>query len=82
MIGPLLLCLVCLLLLTFSVRLFYQGVRKSGSERILERLGQGQPEGLPEKTRWTGLERAFLRAGWGAPRTAWVSGWRCGWCRC
>ena len=67
MIGPLLLCLVCLLLLTFSVRLFYQGVRKSGSERILERLGQGQPERLPEKTRWTGLERAFLRAGLGRP---------------
>ena len=67
MIGPLLLCLVCLLLLTFSVRLFYLGVRKSGSERILERLGQGQPEGLPEKTRWTGLERAFLRAGLGRP---------------
>ncbi|WP_350647017.1 type II secretion system F family protein [Pseudomonas sp. HY13-MNA-CIBAN-0226] len=67
MIGPLLLCLVCLLLLTFSVRLFYQGVRKSGSERVLERLGQGQPERLPEKTRWTGLERAFLRAGLGLP---------------
>ncbi|KJH75920.1 MULTISPECIES: type II secretion system F family protein [Pseudomonas] len=67
MIGPLLLCLVCLLLLTFSVRLFYQGVRKSGSERVLERLGQGQPERLPEKTRWTGLERAFLRAGLGRP---------------
>jgi tight adherence protein B len=67
MIGPLLLCLVCLLLLTLSVRLFYQGVRKSGSERVLERLGQGQPERLPEKTRWTGLERAFLRAGLGRP---------------
>jgi tight adherence protein B len=67
MIGPLLLCLMCLLLLAFSVRLFYQGVRKSGSERVLERLGQGQPERVPEKTRWTGLERAFLRAGLGRP---------------
>jgi tight adherence protein B len=67
MIGPLLLCLMCLLLLAFSVRLFYQGVRKSGSERVLERLGQGQLERVPEKTRWTGLERAFLRAGLGRP---------------
>lgn len=82
MIGPLLLCLVCLLLLTFSVRLFYQGVRKSGSERILERLGQGQPEGLPEKLAGRAWSGHSCAQAWGAPRTAWVSGWRCGWCRC
>lgn len=67
MIGPLLLCLICLLLLGFSVRLFYQGVRKSGSERVLQRLAQGQPELVPEKTQWSALERAFLRAGLGRP---------------
>jgi tight adherence protein B len=67
MFGPLLLCLMCLLLLAFSVRLFYQGIRKTGSERVLARLAQGQPELAPVKTSWTGLERAFLRAGLGRP---------------
>ncbi|MHC8316350.1 type II secretion system F family protein [Pseudomonas sp. LB3P31] len=67
MIGPLLLSLMCLLLLMLSVRLFQQGMRKSGSERVLDRLAQGQPELVPEKAAWTGLERAFLRAGLGRP---------------
>lgn len=67
MIGPLLLCLMCLLLLTFSVRLFYQGLRKTGTERVLNRLAQGQPKLEPVKHSWSGLERAFLRAGLGRP---------------
>ncbi|MBF4556803.1 type II secretion system F family protein [Pseudomonas sp. p50] len=67
MIGPLMLCLMCVLLLTFSIRLFYQGLRKTGTERVLNRLAQGQPELEPAKSSWTGLERAFLRAGLGRP---------------
>lgn len=67
MIGPLLLSLMCLLLLMLSVRLFQKGMRKSGSERVLDRLAHGQPELVPEKATWSGLERAFLRAGLGRP---------------
>lgn len=65
--GPLLLSLLCLLLLGLSIRLFYQGARKSSTERVLNRLAAGQPQLIVEKPAWNGLERAFLRAGLGAP---------------
>ncbi|WP_256585906.1 MULTISPECIES: type II secretion system F family protein [Pseudomonas] len=38
----LVLALICLALLGVSVRLFYAGMRKSATERILQRLGQAQ----------------------------------------
>jgi tight adherence protein B len=34
---------------------------------VLDRLSQGQPERVVQKTSWTALERAFLRAGLGRP---------------
>lgn len=78
MTGPLLLSLICLILLGTSVRLFYQGLRKTGTERILSRLAQGQPQLAAKKTAWTGLERAFLRAGLGRPTErlgVWLTLW-------
>lgn len=78
MLKPLLLILVCLALLGVSVRLFYNGLRQSGTERILGRLNQGQPQRVVQKTSWTGLDRAFLRAGLGRPTErlgAWLAFW-------
>jgi len=67
MLKPALLILVCLIFLGLSLRLLYNGLRQSGTERILGRLSQGQPQRVVQKTSWTGLERAFLRAGLGRP---------------
>ncbi|MCX4220741.1 MULTISPECIES: type II secretion system F family protein [Pseudomonas] len=67
MLKPLVLILICLALLGLSLRLFYNGWRQGGTERVLDRLNQGQPQLLAEKPRWAGLERTFLRAGLGRP---------------
>ena len=67
MLKPLLLILICLALLGLSLRLFYNGWRQGGTERVLDRLNQGQPQLTAEAPRWAGLERAFLRAGLGRP---------------
>lgn len=78
--GPWVLILLCLLLLALSIRLFYQGVRKTSTERVLNRLAAGQPQLIVEKPAWNGLERAFVRAGLGAPTDRlglWLSIWAC-----
>jgi tight adherence protein B len=67
MLKPLLLSLVCLALLGLSARLLYRGLRQPGTQRALDRLTQGQPERVVQKTSWVALERAFLRAGLGRP---------------
>ncbi|MFW9079442.1 type II secretion system F family protein [Pseudomonas sp. P2757] len=67
MLKPLLLILICLALLGLSLRLFYNGWRQNGTERVLDRLNQGQPQLTTQSQRWAGLERAFLRAGLGRP---------------
>jgi tight adherence protein B len=67
MIVPLILSLICVVLLGLSVWLFLHGIRKTGHERVLSRLAQGQPQLAPEKPVWVGLERMFLRAGLGRP---------------
>ena len=67
MLKPLLLIVICLTLLGLSLRLFYSGWRQGGTERVLDRLNQGQPPLTVEAPRWAGLERAFLRAGLGRP---------------
>lgn len=67
MLKAVLLILVCLVLLGLSIRLFYSGLRQTGTERVLGRLSQGQVERTVEKSSWAGLERAFLRAGLGRP---------------
>ncbi len=85
MIGPVLL-LICLLLIGLSFWQFQHGLRKAQTDRVLERLGDGQPEVQDTNTRWTGLERMFQRAGLGKPTdrlglwlSAWVIGVLLGW---
>ena len=67
MLKSLLLILVCLALLGLSARLLYRGLRQPGTQRVLERLTQGQPERVVQKSSWVALDRAFLRAGLGRP---------------
>ncbi|WP_426131508.1 type II secretion system F family protein [Pseudomonas sp. DWP1b1] len=77
MLGPVLL-LVCLLLIGLSFWQLQHGLRKAQTDRVLERLGQGQPEAQDVNTTWTGLERMFQRAGLGKPTDRlglWVSAW-------
>ncbi|TFY85695.1 type II secretion system protein F [Pseudomonas kairouanensis] len=77
MTGPVLM-LVCLLLIGLSLWLFHNGLRKAQTDRVLERLGDGQPEVQEASTTWAGLERMFLRAGLGKPTERlglWFSGW-------
>lgn len=60
---PVLLGLTCLALLAVSVRLFYSGLRKSGNERILQRLGQVQHASSTSPSRRDWLDRLLQRAG-------------------
>jgi tight adherence protein B len=85
MTGPVLL-LICLLLIGLSFWQFHHGLRKARTDRVLERLGDGQPETQEPNTTWTGLERMFQRAGLGKPTdrlglwlSAWVIGALLGW---
>ncbi|SPO68853.1 type II secretion system F family protein [Pseudomonas sp. JV241A] len=55
--------LICLALLGVSVRLFYSGMRKSGEERILQRLGQVQESSALSPSRRDWLDRLLQRAG-------------------
>jgi len=67
MLGPIILIVICLTLLGLSIRLFLQGLRKTATEKVLNRLAAGQPRLAAEKPVWVGLERMFLRAGLGRP---------------
>lgn len=85
MTGPVLL-LVCLLLIGLSFWQFQHGLRKAQTDRVLERLGDGQPQTQETNTKWTALERMFQRAGLGKPTdrlglwlSAWVIGALFGW---
>jgi len=63
-----LLGLISLLLLGLSIRLFYTSMRKTGRERVLSRLGQGQPVLAPvTQTTKNRLDRLFVRAGLNRP---------------
>ncbi|WP_322845779.1 type II secretion system F family protein [Pseudomonas sp. B33.4] len=78
MLGPIILIVICLMLLGLSIRLFLQGLRKTATEKVLNRLAAGQPQLAPEKPVWVGLERMFLRAGLGRPTERfglWLSLW-------
>ncbi|CAI8934804.1 tight adherence protein B [Pseudomonas sp. IT-347P] len=78
MLGPIILIVICLTLLGLSIRLFLQGLRKTATEKVLNRLAAGQPQHVPEKPVWVGLERMFLRAGLGRPTERfglWLSVW-------
>ncbi len=67
MSASLLLGLLGSLLLALGLALLRKGWRKSGQERVLQRLGQGAAAG-PVSTRAGWLERTFLRAGLDLPR--------------
>lgn len=67
MLGPIILIVICLTLLGLSIRLFLQGLRKTATEKVLNRLAAGQPQLAAEKPVWVGLERMFMRAGLGRP---------------
>ncbi|MBI6633377.1 type II secretion system F family protein [Pseudomonas paralactis] len=74
----LILLLVCVLLVSLSIWLFQRGLRQAGTDRVLERLADGQP--LPQEPNgsWIALERMFQRAGLGKPTDRlglWLSGW-------
>src|SRR5450830_1027929 len=68
MFVSVLLGLISLLLLGLSIRLFYTSLRKTGRERVLSRLGQGQPVLAPvTSTTKNRLDRLFVRAGLNRP---------------
>ena len=77
----LILLLICILLISLSVWLFQRGLRQAGTDRVLERLADGQP--LPQEPNgsWIALERMFQRAGLGKPTDRlglWLSCWAVG----
>ena len=81
MLGPIILITTCLILLGLSIRLFLHGMRKTATEKVLNRLAAGQPQLATEKPTWVGLERMFLRAGLGRPTERfglWLSVWLTG----
>lgn len=55
--------ITCLAMLGLSVRLFYSGLRKSGAERTLERLGRVQDSAAVAPSGRDWIDRLFQRAG-------------------
>ena len=77
MTGPILL-LICIILIGLSLRMFQSSVRQANTQRVLERLGDGQPVAQELNSAWAPLERMFLRAGMGKPTEhlgLWFAGW-------
>ena len=77
----LVLLLICILLISLSVWLFQRGLRQAGTDRVLERLSDGQPVAQEPNGSWVALERMFQRAGLGKPTDRlglWLSGWALG----
>ncbi|NCE93971.1 type II secretion system F family protein [Pseudomonas sp. L13] len=77
----LVLLLICVLLISLSVWLFQRGLRQAGTDRVLERLSDGQPVPQEPNGSWVALERMFQRAGLGKPTDRlglWLSGWALG----
>ena len=80
MTGPILL-LICIILIALSLRMFQSSVRQANTNRVLERLGDGQPVAQELSSAWAPLERMFLRAGMGKPTEhlgLWFTGWALG----
>ncbi|AZE52814.1 Flp pilus assembly protein TadB [Pseudomonas synxantha] len=74
----LILLLICVLLVSLSIWLFQRGLRQAGTDRVLERLADGQPVPQEPNSSWVAMERMFLRAGLGKPTDRlglWLSGW-------
>ncbi len=80
MTGPILL-LTCIILVGLSLSLFKNGLRRASTDRVLERLAEGQPVAAQAVAGWDGLERMFQRAGLGKPTDRlglWLTGWALG----
>ncbi|AZE82069.1 Flp pilus assembly protein TadB [Pseudomonas orientalis] len=80
MTGAILL-LICLILIGLSIRSFQNGLRHARTERVLDRLAEGQPQLVDESVSWSGVERMFLRAGLGKPSDnlgLWLTAWGLG----
>ena len=68
----------CVILIGVSLYLFVSGLHQAETDRVLERLAEGQPLLAEERGRWVGLERMFQRAGLGKPTDSlglWVTCW-------
>ena len=68
----------CVILIGVSVHLFLSGLRQAETDRVLERLAEGQPLLAEERGHWVALERMFQRAGLGKPTDSlglWVTCW-------
>jgi tight adherence protein B len=80
MTGPILL-LLSLLQIGLAVRLIQHAMHQVETNRVLERLGEGQPEPVESSRTWNGLERMFVRAGLGKPTDTlglWLTFWALG----
>ncbi|WP_248732308.1 type II secretion system F family protein [Pseudomonas sp. MWU13-2517] len=80
MTGAILL-LICLILAGLSIRSFQHGLRRAQTERVLDRLAEGQPKPAEVASQWSGMERMFVRAGLGKPSDSlglWLAMWMLG----
>ncbi|MCR4538952.1 type II secretion system F family protein [Pseudomonas sp. 18.1.10] len=81
MLAPILLALMSLAMLLLGLHLMRRGVRQAQTDRVLERLGHGQPDSPENNPVLTGLERTFMRAGLGKPTERlglWLTLWALG----
>ena len=81
MLGPILLALTSLAMLLLGLQLMRRGVRQAQTDRVLERLAQGQPDSLDNNPVLSSLERTFIRAGLGKPTERlglWLALWALG----
>lgn len=81
MILPIVLAVVSLSLLLLALHLMRSGLRKAQTDRVLERLAEGQPHAPAERSAVTRLERTFIRAGLGRPTERlglWLTLWALG----
>lgn len=77
----LILLFICVLLVSLSIWLFQRGLRQAGTDRVLERLADGQPLPQAPNGTWIAMERMFQRAGLGKPTDRlglWLSCWAVG----
>ncbi|MBT2375125.1 type II secretion system F family protein [Pseudomonas fluorescens] len=80
MTGPILI-LICVILIGLSIRMLQNGIRKAETDRVLERLAEGQPLLKGERGALSSLERMFQRAGLGKPTDSlglWLTCWGLG----
>ena len=67
MIPALILFLISFLMFVMSLTLVYRALRDPATNRVLDRLGEGQPRPLETPLSVAWLDRAFLQAGMGRP---------------